>query len=470
MVHVLRQRWRRRDRRSADDHQRSGRSGGDARGARRAARGAGRRAGAAAVARSPSRRRARTRSTSARWPAAVARAVADGFTHVAFGDLFLEDVRRYREEQLAGTGLTPLFPLFGADTAPLAREMIAGGLRRAHHLRQPEGARPLVRRPRVRCRAARRTAARPSIPAASAASSTPSRIAGPMFSQAIPIESGIVVERDGFVFADLTNPANAELEAEPGSRQSPDRQNEPLSRTHRLPDRGNDRDAVPPRAGRSHRRRVRLHRASAGGAAEAEGLGVHQRAVRQDRGAAAGSGARVLRSAGRSRRRAGPARHRRRDVQPAIGRRDPADDPDARRPGRLSGRRPSSSPTISRPISSASANRPSRFRPRLRAFFEEWDDPLISGIRWVEELVRSPAATPIFPELADARLAKDRIVDPAEVARRDPEVIFASWCGKKVNVDRDHGSAPGGTRSARCATTASSRSSRPTSCSPVRRA
>ncbi len=43
---------------------------------------------------------------------------------------------------------------------------------------------------------------------------------------------------------------------------------------------------------------------------------------------------------------------------------------------------------------------------------------------------------PIFPELADARLAKDRIVDPQEVVRRDPEIIFASWCGKKVNFDR----------------------------------
>src|SRR6266699_1136956 len=61
--------------------------------------------------------------------AAVQRAVAEGFTHVAFGDLFLEDVRRYREERLAGSGLTPLFPLFGADTAALAREMIAAGLR-----------------------------------------------------------------------------------------------------------------------------------------------------------------------------------------------------------------------------------------------------------------------------------------------------------------------------------------------------
>ena len=68
-----------------------------------------------------------------------------------------------------------------------------------------------------------------------------------------------------------------------------------------------------------------------------------------------------------------------------------------------------------------------------RVFFEEWDDPLISGIRWVEELVEIAGGLPIFPELAHARLAKDRIVDPAEVVRRDPQVVFASWCGKKMN-------------------------------------
>ncbi len=73
-----------------------------------------------------------------------------------------------------------------------------------------------------------------------------------------------------------------------------------------------------------------------------------------------------------------------------------------------------------------------RFPKRWRTFFEEWDDPLISGIRWVEELVEIAGGAPIFPELADGRLARDRIVDPAEVVRRDPEVIFASWCGKKV--------------------------------------
>jgi iron complex transport system substrate-binding protein len=74
----------------------------------------------------------------------------------------------------------------------------------------------------------------------------------------------------------------------------------------------------------------------------------------------------------------------------------------------------------------------SRLPRRPRVFFEEWDEPLISGIRWVEELVEIAGGDPLFPELNGAALAKDRIVDPAEVARRDPEVIFASWCGKKM--------------------------------------
>jgi iron complex transport system substrate-binding protein len=73
-----------------------------------------------------------------------------------------------------------------------------------------------------------------------------------------------------------------------------------------------------------------------------------------------------------------------------------------------------------------------RFPARPRVFFEEWDDPLISGIRWVEELVEIAGGTPIFPELANAALARERIVDAAEVARRDPQVVFASWCGKKM--------------------------------------
>ena len=61
--------------------------------------------------------------------AAVADACANGFTHAAFGDLFLEDIRRYREEKLAGSGLEPLFPVWGIPTRQLAEEMIDGGLR-----------------------------------------------------------------------------------------------------------------------------------------------------------------------------------------------------------------------------------------------------------------------------------------------------------------------------------------------------
>ena len=102
----------------------------------------------------------------------VGRAVAEGFTHIAFGDLFLEDIRQYREERLAGSGLTPIFPLFGADTVALAQQMVAAGLT----------ARITCVDPRVLDR----------------------RFAGgPMFSRPIPIEGGDVVERDGFVFADL---------------------------------------------------------------------------------------------------------------------------------------------------------------------------------------------------------------------------------------------------------------------------
>lgn len=74
------------------------------------------------------------------------------------------------------------------------------------------------------------------------------------------------------------------------------------------------------------------------------------------------------------------------------------------------------------------------FRPRV--FFEEWDDPLISGIRWVEELVEIAGGEPIFPELRDAKLGKDRIVDAGEVAHRNPDAIIASWCGKAVRKQK----------------------------------
>jgi len=136
---------------------------------------------------------------------AVARAVAEGFTHVAFGDLFLEDVRRYREERLAGTGLEPLFPLFGADTTALAREMIAGGLR----------ARITCVNPKVldRAFAGREfdSALLAELPAAIDPCGERGEFhtcayAGPMFSRPVQIETGITVELDGFVFTDLTIP------------------------------------------------------------------------------------------------------------------------------------------------------------------------------------------------------------------------------------------------------------------------
>ena len=73
-----------------------------------------------------------------------------------------------------------------------------------------------------------------------------------------------------------------------------------------------------------------------------------------------------------------------------------------------------------------------RFPRRPRVFFEEWDTPLISGIRWVEELVEIAGGDPIFPHLRQAGLAKDRIVDANAVREAAPDVVLASWCGKKV--------------------------------------
>ena len=133
---------------------------------------------------------------------AVARAVDEGFTRVAFGDLFLEDVRRYREERLEGTGLTPLFPLFGADTSALAREMVASGL----------GARLTCVNPKVLDGAfvgrefdARLLDELPASidPCGERGEFHTFAYRGPMFRRPIPIESGVIVERDGYFFADL---------------------------------------------------------------------------------------------------------------------------------------------------------------------------------------------------------------------------------------------------------------------------
>ena len=69
---------------------------------------------------------------------------------------------------------------------------------------------------------------------------------------------------------------------------------------------------------------------------------------------------------------------------------------------------------------------------RPRVYFEEWDEPMISGIRWVSELIAIAGGVDVFPELGASSLAKDRIIaDPAEVIRREPDIILGSWCGKR---------------------------------------
>ncbi len=72
---------------------------------------------------------------------------------------------------------------------------------------------------------------------------------------------------------------------------------------------------------------------------------------------------------------------------------------------------------------------------RPRVYFEEWHDPLIGGIRWVSEAIEVAGGRDVFPELRSRGSARDRVVDPAEVIRRDPQIILASWCGKPVDLD-----------------------------------
>lgn len=74
---------------------------------------------------------------------------------------------------------------------------------------------------------------------------------------------------------------------------------------------------------------------------------------------------------------------------------------------------------------------------RPRVYFEEWDEPMISGIRWVAELVRIAGGDDVFPELAEKSLARDRIIaDPAEVVRRAPDIVIGSWCGKRFRPEK----------------------------------
>lgn len=77
---------------------------------------------------------------------------------------------------------------------------------------------------------------------------------------------------------------------------------------------------------------------------------------------------------------------------------------------------------------------------RPKVYFEEWHDPIITGIGWVAEIIRIAGGDDVFPELSEQSLAKDRIIaDHSTVAATKPDVILASWCGKKVQFDHIYG-------------------------------
>ncbi|CAN0274014.1 unnamed protein product [Phaeothamnion confervicola] len=134
----------------------------------------------------------------------IAQAQAAGITHMAFGDLFLEDIRAYRETMLSGTGITPLFPLWGtASTTPgLAQEMLAGGLRAVLTCVDPK------QLPVDFCGRAYDEALLADLPVGVDPCGENGEFhtfchAGPMFMQDIPITIGASLTRDGFCFTDL---------------------------------------------------------------------------------------------------------------------------------------------------------------------------------------------------------------------------------------------------------------------------
>jgi len=133
---------------------------------------------------------------------ALAEARAAGIEAVAFGDLFLEDIRRYREERMAATGLRPLFPLWGRPTRALAEEMIDGGLRARLTCVDPKALEAAF--------AGRAfdhdllSALPPEVdPCGERGEFHTFAWDGPMFRRPVPVSLGEVVHRDGFVFADL---------------------------------------------------------------------------------------------------------------------------------------------------------------------------------------------------------------------------------------------------------------------------
>jgi uncharacterized protein (TIGR00290 family) len=133
---------------------------------------------------------------------ACSEAVAGGVTTIAFGDLYLQDVRAYREKQLQGTGLTPIFPLWQIPTNKLAREMISGGLRAKLTCIDPKTLPHSFAGREFNSELLRDLPAGVD-PCGENGEFHTFVYAGPMFSGSISVTLGEVVERDGFVFADL---------------------------------------------------------------------------------------------------------------------------------------------------------------------------------------------------------------------------------------------------------------------------
>ncbi|HZP78429.1 MAG TPA: cobalamin-binding protein [Pseudolabrys sp.] len=90
----------------------------------------------------------------------------------------------------------------------------------------------------------------------------------------------------------------------------------------------------------------------------------------------------------------------------------------------------------------AARERAARLPRRPRVYFEEWDEPMISGLRWVSELIEIAGGIEVFPDLSQRKNAKDRIVSAADVIAATPDIIIGSWCGKKF-VPRKVAARPG---------------------------
>jgi uncharacterized protein (TIGR00290 family) len=131
-----------------------------------------------------------------------ARAITEGVEAIAFGDLFLADIRAYRERQLAGTGLEPLFPVWQLPTAQLARDMIAAGIRAKLTCVDPQRLSPDFAGRDFDERFL--TELPPGVDPCGENGEFHTFVSdGPMFRHPIPVRTGEIVERDGFVFADL---------------------------------------------------------------------------------------------------------------------------------------------------------------------------------------------------------------------------------------------------------------------------